>query len=85
MMHRFFLKRLRDLSRALLIPTGILFLCIMLITGASQLRDVLDTTAASTANLEQTLGCAFELSRVSLDRLNVVPQGPRGLFGLGER
>ncbi len=61
MMHRFFLKRLRDLSRALLIPTGILFLCIMLITGASQLRDVLDTTAASTANLEQTLGNTIDV------------------------
>lgn len=55
MMHRFFIKRLRDLSRALLIPAGILFLCIMLFSGAAQLRDVCNTTAASTSDFAQAL------------------------------
>ncbi len=55
MMHRFFLKRLKVLSSLLLIPTGLLFLCIMILTGTSQMRNIKETTRSSTENFSLDL------------------------------
>lgn len=55
MMHRFFLKRLKVLSSMLLIPTIVLFLCIMILTGSSQLQNLKETTQASTDDFSEEL------------------------------
>ena len=48
MMHRFFLKRLKVWSSLLLIPTGLLFICIMILTATSQLQAIKETTQSTT-------------------------------------
>ena len=51
MMHRFFLKRLKVWSSLLLIPTGLLFICIMILTATSQLQTIKETTQSTTDDL----------------------------------
>ncbi len=72
MMQRFFLKRLKVWSSLLLIPTGLLFLCLMIITLAFQLQNIKETTRATTddfsLNLESTMDvCTSQQEMITLN------------------
>lgn len=72
MMHRFFLKRLKVWSSLLLIPTGLLFICIMILTATSQLQTIKETTQSTTddfcLNLESTMDvCTSQQEMITLN------------------
>ncbi len=72
MMQRFFLKRLKVWSSLLLIPTGLLFLCLMILTAAFQLQNIKETTRATTddfsLNLESTMDvCTSQQEMITLN------------------
>lgn len=72
MMHRFFLKRLKVWSSLLLIPTSLLFICIMILTAASKLQTIKETTQTATddfcLNLESTMDvCTSQQEMITLN------------------
>lgn len=72
MIHRFFLKRLKVWSSLLLIPTGLLFICIMILTATSQLQTIKETTQSTTddfcLNLENTMDvCTSQQEMITLN------------------